>query len=262
MANPVIRYDLEKNSFGVYHNKFPEFKDSNTQEWDDNLYNDEATPTSIAHTKDTKKILGISMKNFLDTESPNYKGLQAEKDFRTLLNKKNIPCLYVGQGINFTERTPELEYCNEKIKIKRPDFLVCFPELGNVLIDVKCRQKWAYGNDNVFYLNYSDIDQLYQLRTYLNLPVWIAFKESDDKDFYISNIKIIYEIKKDLFDNYKGNRITKHLRIPNEILTNIGEQIPFQPTSNFDRAEYVKTLIHLETNTELQHKYLLPDEKN
>lgn len=186
-----------------------------------------------------------------------------------MLIERNIPCLYVGQGANYSERNPELKYCNQKIRIKRPDFLVSFPELGNVLMDVKFRKKWQFQSESnhVFYLHYSDIDDLSELRNYLNIPVWIAFKSADehDKSFWVCPVKILSEIKQKLFAacgdlNDEGNRKTHHLRIPENILTDFSSNTLFHSLSDFDMDEHIESMIKLETDGAIDKRFYLHEE--
>lgn len=265
MGRPRIEHKLDTNEFHVYHNKYGKYDKENTRYVD--IENDHTF--SLAKRKDNNKLLGVKLKDFWDTNSSSYKGLKAEEEFKTLLIKRNIPCLYVGQGANYSERNPQLKYCNEEIRIKRPDFLVSFPELGNVLIDVKFRKKWPFQNSSnrVFYIHYNDIDDLAELRNYLNTPVWLAFKSADEEStsFQICPIKILAEIKKKLFDdcvNLKNEkkRTTHHLRVPNEILTEFSLNALFKSLSDYNMKQHVADMIKLETDISIDKTFYVFEE--
>lgn len=261
MANknktPVNKFDLEKNKLSIYPNKLEK---KEIQEWD-NLQDKKQTNIGIAKNSEGN-IVGVIYHDFMDIDSMAYKGLKAEDDFKKILMQCNVPCLYVGQGVNFKERNVEIQYCDTLITIKRPDFLVSFLDLGNVLVDVKCRAKWQFQNDKVFYINYDDVDKLHVLNDYLHTPVWLAFKDytGDDKDFYLCSIRILKQLKDNFFE-LSPPRITKHLRIPNEILSPLSSNVLLNPLNNFQIDAYVKQLIDLENDSSQRSRELLSDEK-
>lgn len=203
MSGPYIQYDLNGNELTVYHNKLENTKDEKKTYSAKNDARGRKIYTEVVREKD-KEFLGVKLKDFMDTQSKSYQGLMAEDQFKELMNIKNIPCLYIGQGANFSERNPDITYCEKKIRIKRPDFLVSFPELGNLMIDVKSRTRVSFPNSEkkVFYIHYSDVEELFVLRNSMNLPIWIAFKDTDitDADFWMCNVKILHDIQQKLFE--------------------------------------------------------------
>ncbi|MBY0245751.1 MAG: hypothetical protein K2Q03_09880 [Sphingobacteriaceae bacterium] len=262
-----ISYCSEKNTLSVYHNKEAyESVDWVNLNKEDNSLKDtkidfSQTGLNLALNKENNSFLGLKISNFLDRREMNYVGLAAEVAFKKILEESNIPCLYVGQGLNFQERNSEIKYCNKNIKIKRPDYLVVFPELGSILVDVKRRKRVKFQIkakiEDAFTLGYEEIDNLYQLREYLNLPVWVAFT-SDNKEFFMCQVKILKEIKDRFFESYTNVKRTKNLRISTEIMTVFGDNKLINPLFYFDMEGYTKALISLEVG---QEPDLLDDEK-
>jgi hypothetical protein len=255
MSGSYIKYDLKSNELIVYHNKFGNSKKEQKVYTEKKDAHGKEIYREVVRKRD-QKFLGITFLNFIDKQSKSYQGLKAEDQFKELMNIKNIPCLYIGQGANFSERNPVITYCEKKIRIKRPDFLVSFPELGNLMIDVKSRTRVNFPNSEkkVFYIHYSDVEELFVLRNSMNLPIWIAFKDTDktDADFWMCNVKILHDIQQKLFEKRpqmkdEENRRTNHLRVPNEILSSFSENKLFNSLSYFKLEGHVERMIDLET---------------
>ncbi|MBS1635246.1 MAG: hypothetical protein JST26_04930 [Bacteroidetes bacterium] len=168
----------------------------------------------------------ISLENFYNESE--LKGIKAETAFKEYLRQKQIPSLRIGQGLDVVEN-------DEIIKgslAKRPDFLVTIPELGTVFFDVKSRVKISnpLNNEVSFYISYSEIEKLYNLRKTLLIPVWIVFvdtkaleeKNPENIDFYACPINQIFDYCSELnvFLKTEGHSLQTVL-IPDKILLNL-----------------------------------------
>jgi len=151
------------------------------------------------------------------------KGEFHEKHFAEFLNSQGIPFLFIDQS-------PQDEHHSIALKgseIKRPDFLIYLQTIGHIFIDVKSRYKIENIDDiNIshFYLEDNEINSLFELQSYLFLPLWIAFvstKPGDDNNFYLIQISVLKNYKDQLRNELsEKNYLFDHLfiRIPNSFL--------------------------------------------
>ncbi len=176
---------------------------------------------------------GVKINNFLSDRELD--GLKGEEKFKALLDANNIPYLYIGQGPFGIERSGVLL---EQTKAKRADFIVTIPNMGTLLFDIKCRTRLSFkkSGERYFCLYVSELEALYNLQKIILMPVWLAFydrehiNESDHASYFIpiTLINTFYEgIQQYFEENNKGEKIHA-LRIPNELFTEVKEQMSFE----------------------------------
>jgi hypothetical protein len=182
-------------------------------------------------------------------------GTNRELEFKKLLDRNKIPYIYTGQG------PFAIEYLGSfQDKSKRSDFLVNLKNSGQIIFDVKCRKKIRFHSFNTQYfsVSISEIEELITLQDKTSIPLWLAF--SDKKQIYINNETVFYCIAAEtiikfykalaqLFPTREKIKEIKVLRIPNEILTKIKDEINLDTQSqNIDNKLlenfYKKNLEH------------------
>lgn len=179
-------------------------------------------------------IIGIKFENFLS--ELELKGFKAEQLFKKILDQNNIPALYIGQGPSGISFSNTLK---NNLKSNRPDFLVNFPDVGNLFFDVKCRRKVGFTSNEskYFYLFRSEIEALINLHEALLIPVWIAFLDTEavqyndnqdmNLDFYLVPVSILKKYK-DMLHSYLTEREQTMLsiyRIPQCLQIKITKEI-------------------------------------
>lgn len=176
----------------------------------------------------------IEIPNFLDFLEQE--GIKGELRFKELLEKNNVPYLYIGQGPFGIER---FDILLDKTKAKRADFLVNIRNLGTILFDVKSRSKKSFhnsGEEKFFSISIKEIIALNNLQETVLMPVWLAFidRESLNKEsptFYFISISSLVNFWKKLqpyFGNQEEYSEITMLRIPNELFTKIDNRIFFE----------------------------------
>ena len=185
--------------------------------------------------KENEIFKGIKLNDYLS--HLELKGVKAEKLFKDLLEKNDVPCLYIGQGPHGVEKSNVLK---DKMKSRRPDFLVNLPDMGILFFDVKCRLRKGFPSNpkTYFQLFRTEIDGLINLHERLLVPVWIAFIDescvSDEKnmltEFFltpISSIKKYYDsLKSNLTE--RENKLITSIRIPDELLYSVKDTFTFK----------------------------------
>ncbi|QFZ54225.1 hypothetical protein FEZ18_05140 [Oceanihabitans sp. IOP_32] len=177
---------------------------------------------------------GIEITDFLSTIEQD--GLKGELKFKELLDKNNIPYLYIGQGPFGIERSGVLI---DKTKSKRADFLVNIKDMGTILFDAKCRNKIGFHNskDKYFTLFTSEFEALRNLQNSILMPVWLAFTDrqqintSKEPTFYFISISTIEKYWSGICDFFTSNEdfeSNKVIRIPNSLFTKIEDKIIFE----------------------------------
>jgi len=176
---------------------------------------------------------GLKIKNFLSELEQD--GLKGELEFKNLLEKNNIPYLYIGQGPLGIERSGILI---EKTKSKRADFLVNIKDMGTILFDAKCRNKIGFHNDSEKYFSLftSELEALHNLQKSILMPVWLAFTErniiskTENPTFYFISISTIVKYWAGLYDYFNEEEYNsiKVVRIPNSLFTKIEDKIVFE----------------------------------
>ncbi|MGI6341990.1 MAG: hypothetical protein ACOXZ9_03295 [Bacteroidales bacterium] len=176
--------------------------------------------------------VGLKLLNFLsDIE---LQGRVAEEAFKNLLDKNNVPCLYIGQGPAGIEYSEALK---KTTKSKRPDFLINIPDIGVLFIDVKCRRRIGFSKDKntYFQLFLSEIKALINLHKQLLIPVWIAFYdrdsvESQELKFYLISISMLKKYMDGVLEKLpqRERGLISSLRIPDELLYEIDETLIFK----------------------------------
>lgn len=177
---------------------------------------------------------GIEISDFLSNLEQD--GLKGELKFKELLEKNNIPYLYIGQGPFGIERSGVLI---EKTKSKRADFLVNIKDMGTILFDAKCRNKIGFHNtdEEYFSLFTSELEALYNLQKSILMPVWLAFTDrklihkTENPVFHFISISTIIKYWSGLFDFCKTHEEfddIKVVRIPNSLFTTIENKIIFE----------------------------------
>jgi hypothetical protein len=177
---------------------------------------------------------GIEITEFLTSFEKD--GVIGELRFKELLERNNVPYLYVGQGPFGIERSGILI---DKTESKRPDFLVNIKDMGTLLFDAKCRNKIGFHNtdETYFSLFTSEIRKLENLQKSILMPVWLAFterngiSENEKPIFYFISISTIVSYWAGLFDYYNTSNDFEQLtvlRIPNELFTKIEDKIIFE----------------------------------
>ncbi|ATA77168.1 hypothetical protein [Capnocytophaga canimorsus] len=174
----------------------------------------------------------ISFNNFLSLREQD--GLKGEIEFKKLLEKNNIPYLYIGQGPFGIERSGVLL---DNTKSKRADFLANIKDLGTILFDVKCRSKISFhkGDEKYFYLYISEINALMNLQKAILMPVWLAFLDRNElkniPTFYFISISTVSNFIEQISKKYPNNEEFEEitlLRLPIELFTEIEEKIIFE----------------------------------
>ena len=172
------------------------------------------------------RIVGIKLKNLFSKSE--LKGYKAEFLFKKVLEELDIPVLYIGQnpsGVSFSKTI------KESLKSNRPDFLVNFPDVGNLFFDVKCRKKIGFVSkkDKYFYLSKEEMDALIELNDSMLIPVWIAFLDCEtvEKDttptFYLSSVSLLKKYRDVLInelEEYENDMLCVY-RIPGELQTEV-----------------------------------------
>jgi hypothetical protein len=176
--------------------------------------------------KESSRTVGIKINNFLS--KVELKGYRAETLFKELLDQISIPYLNIGQSP--IDHSLTLQASNSK----RPDFLLNIPNLGIIMIDVKCRRKMGFVNneENYFQINKDEIDQLFNLNQNLLTPVWIAFldqseifhihdKEKQKSTFYLVPIVELKHYLENLRSKLskRESLMISSIRLPNELLS-------------------------------------------
>lgn len=179
---------------------------------------------SLLNEKDRN--VGIKIANFLS--KVELKGYRAETLFKELLDQIFIPYLHIGQSPG------DHSWILQASKSKRPDFLINIPDLGILMIDVKCRRKMGFINnqDKYFQINKEEINQLYNLHHKLLLPVWIAFldeseishihdKQKQKNIFYLASIVELKQYIDKLGANLSKREyaMISSVRVPYELLS-------------------------------------------
>jgi hypothetical protein len=193
------------------------------------------TSYSIYKDKESKEFKGLKLNNYMS--ELELKGFKTEMIFKELLEKNNVPYLYVGQGPLGIERSNVLK---DKLNSKRPDFMVNLPDIGSLFFDIKCRRKKGFPNSKAkyFQLFESEVISLINLHEQLLVPVWVAFmdeSELNDSSNPISkfNIVSISNMKK-FYDKLKGsltdreNEMLTSIRIPDELLFTLNDHFNFK----------------------------------
>lgn len=180
------------------------------------------------------EFVGLKVNNFLSDLEQD--GLKGELRFKELLEKNNMPYLYIGQGPLGIERSGILI---EKTKSKRADFLVNIQDMGTILFDAKCRNKIGFHNtdEKYFSLFTSELEALHNLQKSILMPVWLAFTEresinkTENPIFHFISISTIVKYWSGLL-NFINNKDDyddiKVIRIPNSLFTRINDKIIFE----------------------------------
>jgi hypothetical protein len=180
------------------------------------------------------EFIGVRVHQYLsDLE---LKGAKAEIKFKDFLDENEIPFLYIGQSHQGIERSNALQ---DKLKSRRPDFLVNFREIGTLFFDVKCRQKKGFikSSKKYFHLSQYELEGLSKLSA-LHIPVWIAFIDEHDisfkskvDSFYLASISDIKDFYDQLIKKLDVNdqAVLDCIRIPEELITQIdGKSLSFK----------------------------------
>ncbi len=190
---------------------------------------------SIFKNQETNDFIGVKLNSYM---SPlELKGFKAETVFKLMLEKNNVPFLYVGQGPLGIEKSNILK---DKMNSKRPDFLVNLPDIGTLFFDVKCRQKKGFPNNRktFFQLFDSEINSLINLHEQLLVPVWVAFVDEsqlmdgtlEESKFFIVPISTLKKycdrLKQNL--NEREIKMLTSIRIPDEFLFEINTAFTFK----------------------------------
>lgn len=190
---------------------------------------------SIIKDKEFNDFRGVKVQDYMS--SLELKGFVAEAIFKDMMEKNNLPFLYVGQGPLGLEKSTVLK---DKLNSKRPDFLVKLPDIGTLFFDVKCRKKIGFPNstEKYFQLNISEILGLGNLHEQLMIPVWVAFVDesklndslSGFPEFFIvpiSTLKKYFEKLRESL-NLREIEMLTSIRIPFELLIKIQDDFDFK----------------------------------
>ena len=115
---------------------------------------------------------------------------QAETQFKSYLDKNNIPYWYIQQDLSTYSQTLK------ELNIQRPDFLILIPHFGFILIDVELREplekypKLCLCNEKA--------KKYENLLKYFNLPMWYAFSNNkiNYDTWYFISIATVMERRK------------------------------------------------------------------
>ena len=195
----------------------------------------EAPGGSYSIYKENNEFKGIKLNSYLS--ELELKGTKAENLFKTILDENDVPFLYIGQGPLGLERSNVLK---DKMKSKRPDFLVNLPDMGILFFDVKCRQKKGFPTSSKVYFQLfkNEIIGLINLHEQLLVPVWVAFIDefivSDDSstkpEFYLIPISLLKKYYDELKNNLteRENEMLTSVRIPDELLYEVKDKFSFK----------------------------------
>ena len=241
----LINYDIEKNKLTFI--KGGKFDLDKILQHEEVVICPEIENLIGLRNRANNEFQGISYNSFFSDEE--VKGFKGEKLFNEFLVSKNIPALYVGQGINPIENA---DIINQQ-QAKRPDYLVTLPNLGSVFFDVKCRTKILNEKNGkkVFYLSNDDIEKLHNLKNALLVPVWIAFIDANDIDkssptFYICPISTIYNYFKNIKEALQHNNYPLGLvLIPEEFLHDFNNEVIL--INNKIETTIIEKYLHIHT---------------
>jgi len=122
---------------------------------------------------------------------------EAEEHFQRFCDEKNYHSLY------FDQQPDTQSSYNKNQHVKRPDFLVSIPSIGNIFFDVKARSfkgKIINGKRfEIFQIHVREIEEFQNLVKVTGLPLWFAFFRMDNK----------YEILEDKLFLIPLDRLTK-----------------------------------------------------
>jgi hypothetical protein len=96
----------------------------------------------------------------------NYEaGDMAEMLFGYYLDQNEIPFVYIGQDANGKSYSKTLK---ERLGANRPDYLLFLPDIGTIMVDVKCRmlKKYNEKSESYFYLNKQESEGLIKMIYY------------------------------------------------------------------------------------------------
>jgi len=106
-------------------------------------------------------------------------GNKAEEIFQHQCDENQYHTLYFNQDMN-----TKSEYHN-KHNLKRPDFLVTIPNVGNIFVDVKARslhsQYFGKKNVPVFQFEDNETNKFLELKHITGIPVWYGIYKLDNK---------------------------------------------------------------------------------
>lgn len=151
------------------------------------------------------------------------KGFLAEQKFAEFLDNNNIPYLYIGQlasSLSYSQTFKESG-------VRRPDFLICHPDYGNLLIDVKARTR----NSDNFYIYDTEYSGLLKAQESVKTPVWVAFVdiqlliEDVRPEFYFIPLS---KIERYYHTNYVMHNATDIINISESIMMLGKEFYPFE----------------------------------
>jgi hypothetical protein len=213
----------------------------------DTRLEEKVDPLGFSTYTEQGQLKGICLPDYLsDLE---LKGIKAENYFKELLDNNNIPYLYIGQGPIGIERSLVLK---DKMKSKRPDFLVNLPDIGILFYDVKCRKKQGFPNSSRKYFQVfkTEIEGLINLHEQLLVPVWVAFidesivsADTTEPEFYLAPISLIKRyitlLKSNLGD--REFKIITSIRLPDELFNEIKGIFSFKVGISIVKEETAKS---------------------
>ena len=158
------------------------------------------------------KIQGIRLSKIFNSNEQF--GLKKELEFKEYLDDKKYSYLYIAQSPEGLDKSNSLFDSD----CKRPDFLVNINNTTTVFIDVKGRTKIKFFEQECYYMQKDEIEKLYKLKNFFNVPVFIAFGTKEDSNFVFASVSELYEYL-ELLNKYSFNPCLM-LRIPDFLLKN------------------------------------------
>ncbi|MBN1969300.1 MAG: hypothetical protein JXR48_02060 [Candidatus Delongbacteria bacterium] len=136
------------------------------------------TNSKIELISDRKGVVGVKFNDYYEEiELASY---YAENDFKTILDNQKLSSIYIGTSMEISEKDSHFKM---DIGKTRPDFVVNHPDIGQILIDVKCRKSFVYEELRYFTITKEEVTDLVKIQTDIGLPIWLAFKDFRGFDF-------------------------------------------------------------------------------
>jgi hypothetical protein len=210
----------------------------------DDMKHEKVKDSDITLLTGRKKIEGIKISSFFETTE--IASFIAENDLRKIFERKQYKCVYTGNFIQMSDRSPDF-YLN--IGKTRPDFLVKVPNIGMIFIDVKCRKLYEIGGDykaEYFNLNKEEVNELLSVQNDMDIPVWIAVKDFgkfsaskkafSEPDFYFISLTVLNSfIKKMNSKNGSKSGLFYSYKVPVGLFRKDNKLLTFSFDDKFDK---------------------------
>ncbi|PID29465.1 MAG: hypothetical protein CR982_02585 [Candidatus Cloacimonadota bacterium] len=241
-------------------NFFEVYKGFHKSRYNDRLSSVRMENSNIEILSDRRGVVGVRFNNFYEKiEIASY---FAENEFKSILDAQKISSVYIGNTIQISEKD---ENFNLDINSSRPDFLLNHPDLGNILIDVKCRKSFIKELEEgkeaklFFTITKDELADLSSFQKSMGIPIWIAFKDLNSFDFkskkfskngfYLVPLrKLIYFSKAINSFGAKYSKLYYTYKIPIDILSENVQLENINLSTNFD-TDLLKITTNLQNSS-------------